>query len=47
MAFTAAYNQREGDPQDALRKFKIVVLVTHAQSATHEKAKNNIAALQP
>ncbi len=37
----------EIDPKEALRKFKIVVEVTPAGSATHEKAKNQIAAMAP
>ena len=45
--FQAAYTQRSNDPKEALRKFKIVVEVTPAGSATHEKAKNQIAAMAP
>jgi hypothetical protein len=45
--FQSAYGLKDSDPQTALRKFKIVVQVTDAQSPYHERAKNNIAAMQP
>jgi len=45
--FQMAYGMKDSDPQAALRKFKIVVQVTDAQSAYHEKAKNIIASMQP
>ncbi len=45
--FQFAYTQKDRDPKDALRQFKIVVQVTDPSSSIHEKAKNHIAALQP
>jgi pSer/pThr/pTyr-binding forkhead associated (FHA) protein len=45
--FHEAYVERDRDPREALRKFKIVVQVTEAGSTVHEKAKNQIAAMQP
>jgi pSer/pThr/pTyr-binding forkhead associated (FHA) protein len=45
--YQSAYMIRDRDPREALKKFKTVVDVTPAGSATHEKAKNQIAAMQP
>ena len=45
--YQSAYMIRDRDPREALKKFKVVVEVTPAGSATHEKAKNQIAAMQP
>ena len=45
--YQSAYMIRDRDPREALKKFKVVVDVTPAGSATHEKAKNQIAAMQP
>lgn len=45
--FQLAYVQKDRDPRDALRRFKIVVQVTDPGSTVHEKAKNQIAAMQP
>ena len=45
--FEEAYVTRDRDPREALRKFKIVVQVTDPGSTVHEKAKNQIAAMQP
>jgi hypothetical protein len=42
-----AYVQKESEPQEALRKFIIVVQVTDPASALHEKAQNLVAALRP
>lgn len=43
--FNEAYTLRSLDPRDALRKFKVVIEVLPAGSATHEKAKNQIATM--
>lgn len=45
--FQTAYVIRDRDPREAIRKFKIVVLVTDAGSTVHEKAKNQLAAMAP
>lgn len=45
--FQEAYVIRDRDPREALRKFKIVAQVTDPGSTVHEKAKNQIAAMQP
>ncbi|MEW5741057.1 MAG: FHA domain-containing protein, partial [Myxococcota bacterium] len=45
--FQEAYVERDRDPREALRKFKVVVQVTVPGSTVHEKAKNQIAAMQP
>ncbi len=45
--YQEAYVQKDREPSDALRKFKIVVDITPSGSATHEKAKNQIAAMSP
>jgi tetratricopeptide (TPR) repeat protein len=45
--YQEAYMIRDRDPREALRKFKIVVEVTPVGSTTHEKAKNQVAAMQP
>ena len=45
--YQSAYMIRDRDPREALKKFKVVVEVTPPGSATHEKAKNQIAAMQP
>ncbi|MCC6332473.1 MAG: FHA domain-containing protein [Myxococcales bacterium] len=45
--FQMAYVERDRDPREALRKFKVVVQVTDPGSTVHEKAKNQIAAMQP
>ena len=45
--YQAAYIIKDRDPREALRKFKIVVDVTPSGSSTHEKAKNQIAAMAP
>lgn len=45
--FQSAYIIRDRDQKEAIRKFKIVVLVTSAGSAIHEKAKNQLAAMNP
>ncbi len=45
--YQSAYMIRDRDPKEALKKFKVVVEVTPSGSATHEKAKNQIAAMNP
>ncbi len=45
--YQSAYMIRDRDPREALKKFKVVVEVTPAGSVTHEKAKNQIAAMNP
>ncbi|MBL8955390.1 MAG: FHA domain-containing protein [Myxococcaceae bacterium] len=45
--YQSAYMVRDRDPVEALRKFKTVVEITPPGSTTHEKAKNQIAAMQP
>ena len=45
--YQAAYMIRDRDPREALQRFKIVVEITPVGSTTHEKAKNQIAAMQP
>lgn len=45
--FQEAYVIRDRDPREALKKFKIVAQVTDPGSTVHEKAKNQIAAMQP
>jgi pSer/pThr/pTyr-binding forkhead associated (FHA) protein len=45
--FQLAYVLKDRDPKEALKKFKIVELVTEAGSSVHEKAKNHIAEMQP
>lgn len=45
--FQEAYVIRDRDPREALRKFKIVAQVTEPGTTVHEKAKNQIAAMQP
>jgi len=45
--YQSAYMIRDRDPVEALKKFKVVVLITPPGSTTHEKAKNQIAAMQP
>ena len=45
--YQSAYIIKDRDSREALRKFKIVVEVTPSGSATHEKAKNQIAAMSP
>lgn len=45
--YQSAYMIRDRDPREAMKKFKIVVEVTPAGSNTHEKAKNQIAAMNP
>ncbi len=45
--FQMAYAIRDREPRDAVRKFKIVVQVTDPGSSTHEKAKNQLAAMAP
>ena len=45
--YQSAYMIRDRDPREALRKFKTVVQVTPPGSATHEKAKNQVAAMTP
>lgn len=45
--YQEAYMVRDRDPREALRKFKIVADVTDPGSTIHEKAKNQIAAMQP
>jgi pSer/pThr/pTyr-binding forkhead associated (FHA) protein len=45
--FQEAYVLRDRDPREALRKFKIVAQVTDPGSTVHEKARNQIAAMQP
>ncbi len=45
--YQSAYMIRDRDPREALKKFKVVVEVTPPGSATHEKAKNQIASMNP
>ncbi len=45
--FQSAYVMRDRDPKEALKRFRIVVDVTPSGSVTHEKAKNQIAAMAP
>lgn len=45
--YQEAYMIRDREPREALQKFKIVIDVTPPGSATHEKAKNQIAAMAP
>lgn len=45
--YQMAYMIRDRDPREALQQFKIVVEITPVGSTTHEKAKNQIAAMQP
>lgn len=45
--YERAYMLRGSEPREALAKFKIVLAVTPPGSAVHEKAKNQIASLQP
>lgn len=45
--YQEAYMIRDRDPREALQKFKTVVEITPVGSTTHEKAKNQIAAMQP
>ncbi len=45
--YQSAYMIRDRDPVEALKKFKIVRDITPPGSTTHEKAKNQIAAMQP
>jgi|GEM_PF-705830 len=43
--YQSAYMIRDRDPREALKKFRVVEQVTPSGSATHEKAKNQIAAM--
>lgn len=45
--FESAYSQRDVDPRESMRKFKIVVQVTDPGTTVHEKAKNQLAAMAP
>lgn len=45
--YQGAYMIRDRDPQEALKRFKVVVEITPSGSTVHEKAKNQIAAMQP
>jgi pSer/pThr/pTyr-binding forkhead associated (FHA) protein len=43
--YQTAYIIKDRDPREALKKFKVVVEVTPPGSATHEKAKNQVAGM--
>lgn len=45
--FTEAYMVRDRDPREAIAKFKLVLEVTQPTSTTHQRAKSQLAALQP
>lgn len=45
--YQGAYMIRDRDPQEALKRFKVVVEITPSGSTVHEKAKNQIAAMSP
>ncbi|MBX7101164.1 MAG: FHA domain-containing protein [Myxococcaceae bacterium] len=45
--YEQAYLIRDREPQEALRKFKLVVELTPSGTPLHEKARNQIAAMQP
>lgn len=45
--YMTAYGQRDRDPREAVRLFRIVADVTPPGSATHEKAKNQITQMAP
>ncbi len=45
--FELGYSQRNDDVREAQKKFKIVVQVTEPGTTVHEKAKNQLAALEP
>ncbi len=45
--YQEGYVLKDRDPTEALKRFKVVLDVTPSGSATHEKAKNQIAAMSP
>jgi hypothetical protein len=45
--YQQAYMIRDRDPKEALKQFKVVVEITPPGSAVHEKAKNQIATMEP
>jgi pSer/pThr/pTyr-binding forkhead associated (FHA) protein len=45
--YQVAYNVKDREPREALRKFKTVIAVTEAGTPVHEKAKNQVAAMAP
>jgi hypothetical protein len=45
--YQQAYMIRDRDPREALKQFKVVVEITPPGSTVHEKAKNQIAAMEP
>ncbi|MHB8872154.1 MAG: FHA domain-containing protein [Myxococcaceae bacterium] len=45
--FTEAYMVRDRDPREAIAKFRLVLEVTQPSSTTYQRAKNQLAALQP
>jgi pSer/pThr/pTyr-binding forkhead associated (FHA) protein len=45
--YQSAYMIRDRDPKEALKQFKVVVEITPPGSTVHEKAKNQISAMEP